>query len=103
MKKRAIIVLTLIACLASAAVIAEGKLKATEKNLIIYDGQDSGRFYAKIENVGDAPIGTDTGDLVAFSEDDEIIFSENYVTTVPSHCSRKTRLHTICWLSIHSA
>lgn len=85
MKKRVGLILVLLLCLLSVSAFADGKLKATEKNLIIYDGKDSGYFYAKVENVGDAPIGTDSGDLVAFSEDDEIIFTKSYVTTVPSY------------------
>lgn len=85
MKKYIGLILSLLICLISVSVCAEGKLKATEKIMIIYDGKDSGRFYAKVENVGDAPIGTDSGDLVAFSDDDEIILSKSYVTTMPSY------------------
>lgn len=85
MKKGLTVILVLIACTLSSTVLAEGKLKATEKNLIIYDGKDSGRFYAKIENVGDSAISADSGDLVIFSDDDEIILSDSFITTLPSY------------------
>lgn len=84
MKRMVSLLLILVfAFLASAS--AEGKLKVTEKNLIVYTGKDSGSFYAKIENVGDAAVGVDSGDLVVFSEDDDILLSESYITTSPSY------------------
>lgn len=84
MKKKVLSVLLVLMLLLSVAALGEGKLKITQKNLIIYSGDDSGYFYAKVENVGDAPIGVGYGDLVLFSEDDEIILTENYVSPSPS-------------------
>lgn len=69
----------------SATALAEGKLKVTEKNLFVYAGDDNGCFYAKVENVGDVAVGVDSGDLVIFSEDDDIILTDSYITTLPSY------------------
>lgn len=63
--------------------LAEGKLSVTQKNLFVFDGKDSGYFYAKVENTGDAPIGVDSGSLVAFSPDDEIVVTQDYITAYP--------------------
>ena len=75
-------VMILLQC--SSAACADGKLKATEKTLVLLPGGSTGYFFARVENVGDAPIGTDSGDLVIFSEDDEILLSDSYVTTTPT-------------------
>ncbi len=80
-----IVVLLLVLTLVCCSSLAEGKLKATEKNLFVYANDDNGYFYAKIENVGDAPIASNSGDLVIFSDDDEIVTTESYVTTLPSY------------------
>lgn len=88
MLKRAISLILAALCLACLLVtpaFAEGKLKATEKNLILIPGEAIGYFFAKIENVGDAPVCTGSGDLVLFTEDDEILLSENYLSTAPSY------------------
>lgn len=81
MLKKVIALLLVVFCFTTTA-FAEGKLKATEKVFIVCDGE--GYFYAKIENVGDAAASTGYGDLVAFDDDDEIVFSTNYVSTYPS-------------------
>lgn len=81
MFKKAIALLLVVLCFTTTA-FAEGKLRATEKVFIVYNGE--GYFFAKIENVGDAAVSTGYGDLVAFDEDDEIIFSTSYVSTSPS-------------------
>lgn len=81
MFKKAIALLLVVLCFTTTA-FAEGKLRATEKTFIVYNGE--GYFFAKVENVGDAAVSTGYGDLVAFDEDDEIIFSTSYVSTSPS-------------------
>lgn len=63
----AILVACMFVFLFSATALAEGKLKVTEKNLLVYAGDDNGYFYAKVENVGDVAVGVDSGDLVIFS------------------------------------
>lgn len=82
MLKKVISLLLIVACCFTTTAFAEGKLKATEKNLIVYG--NGSYFFAKVENVGDAPIATGNGDLVLFTEDDEILLSTNYVSTLPS-------------------
>lgn len=83
--KRIAALLVVLVLLCSSSVLGEGKLKVTEKNLLVFPGDDSGYFYAKVENVGDEAVGVDSGDLVVFSEDDDIILTESYVTTNPSY------------------
>lgn len=83
MKRIFTLVVILCLCISGVAV-AEGKLKATEKVLYVIEGDNNAYFFCKVENVGDAPIGTDSGDLVAFTEDDEILFTESYVSSQPS-------------------
>ena len=65
-------------------VSAEGKLTVTDKTVVINDGDDSGHFYAKIENDGDTPIGIDNGKLVLFSENDDILETSEYIGAYPS-------------------
>lgn len=84
MKRIFALVLALTICLFSAAALAEGKLTVTEKNLIQLDGSDVAYFFAKVENTGDDAIGVGTGKLVAFSADDEVLISEDYVSTSPN-------------------
>lgn len=81
MLKKTIALLLVVLCFTTTA-FAEGKLKATEKTFIVCDTR--GYLFAKVENVGDAPVTTGSGDLVVFDEDDEIICSSSYVTTYPS-------------------
>lgn len=82
MLKKVICLILVVVCCFTTTVFADGKLKATEKNFLVYENE--GYFFAKVENVGDAPITTGNGDLVVFTEDDEILFSTNYVCTLPS-------------------
>ena len=84
MKRIFALVLALTICLFSAAALAEGKLTVTEKNLIEFEDSDTAYFFAKVENTGDAAIGVGSGKLVAFSADDEVLVSENYVCTSPN-------------------
>ena len=77
--------LSFILLFCSSNALCEGKLKTTEKNLVVFNGEDNGYFYAKVENIGDTAVGVDSGDLVIFSENDDIILSTSYVTTSPSY------------------
>ena len=83
MKRIFALVLALTVCLFSAAALAEGKLTVTEKNLLEFEGSDTAYFFAKVENTGDDAIGVGCGKLVAFSADDEVLVSENYVSACP--------------------
>lgn len=64
--------------------LAVGDTKATKKSLLVID-DDSGYFFAKVENIGDAPIGLDNGNLAIFSTDDELILSDSYVSALPNY------------------
>ena len=63
---------------------AAGNVTVTDKTICIAPGDDSGHFYAKIENDGDEPVGVDNGKLVLFSSNDEILVTSDYVNTYPS-------------------
>lgn len=78
--------LLLVLCLAMGnTALADGKLKVTDKTLIVYDGDDSGYFFARIENTGDAPIAVGYGNLVTFDDEDEIVFSDGLITVCPNY------------------
>ena len=83
--KRIIALVLAMLLVFSVSAMAEGKLKATEKNLILFDDGETGYFLAKVENVGDEAIGSDDGNLVIFSDDDEIMVTEDYISTLPDY------------------
>lgn len=83
--KRLIAVLLVLCFALGSTALAEGKLKVTDKTLIVYDGDDNGYFFARIENTGDAPITVSTGNLVTFNDEDEIIFTDSYVAICPGY------------------
>lgn len=86
MKKKIVILLTTFTMAAfSATAMAEGTLTAETNSVYIFDGKDSGWFYAKIENTGDAPIIFDNSKLALFSDKDELISSEDYIESYPSN------------------
>jgi len=82
--------------LMSCAALAEGKITATQRALYIYDGKDSGFFYAKLENTGDSPIGIDSGKLVVFDDNDEIICTKNYITPLPNNITLEEGEYVYC-------
>ena len=84
MKKLTVLIASLLLIALCTAGFAEGKLTVTSKNVIIYAGKDSGVFVARVENTGDAPLYYDNGKLVIFSEDDDILATENYIYSSPS-------------------
>lgn len=81
--KRLVSFVAMLACILVSTGFAEGKLSVSQKNLHIFDGDDNGYFYAKIENTGDETIAVGTGTLVAFTAEDEIAFSEDYISVIP--------------------
>ena len=82
--KKAILLALLASLMLSGNCYAQGSITVSEKALIIPPGDDSGHFYAKVVNEGDAPIGVDSGKLVLFSANDEILVTSDYVNTYPS-------------------
>lgn len=83
--KKTLALLLAIVCILSVAACAEGKIKATQKTLCLFPGEDNAYFFAKIENVGDQPMGVGTGSLVMFTADDEILAVKDYISALPSH------------------
>ena len=81
MKKFVFVLFLLL--LAVNTCFADGQLTVTSKNTIIKPGNDSGMFIARVENTGDAPIYYDNGKLVIFSENDDILATENYISSSP--------------------
>lgn len=79
-----LLALTLFAMLVPAA-FAEGHIHVVSKSMIEFDGENTGYFLAKLENDGDEAIGVGTGKLVAFSADDDILLSKDFVSSSPSY------------------
>ena len=79
-----LLALTLFAMLVPAA-FAEGHIRVVSKSMIEFDGENTGYFLAKLENDGDEAIGVGTGKLVAFSADDDILLSKDFVSSSPSY------------------
>ncbi len=85
MKKTvAFILVVLILAALSGAAFAESGLTVQNETLIEIEEDDSAYFFAKIENTGDQAVGIGTGKLVGFSEDDDILITEEYLSTLPS-------------------
>lgn len=85
MKKTvAILLCVLLFCSLSITAFAENSLSFADKNLIELENSNSAYFFGKIENTGDQPVGIGRGKLVAFSEKDDILVTENYVSSLPS-------------------
>ena len=82
------------AALMSARILAAGELSVADKIAFIFPGDDSGYFYAKIENTGDAPVGVDSGKLVLFSENDDILETSDYINTYPGKMILNPGEHT---------
>jgi len=70
--------------LMASGTLAAGEISVDDKTAFIFPGKDSGYFYAKIENTGDAPVGIDSGQMVLFSDSDDILETASYVNTYPS-------------------
>ncbi len=83
--KKLVALILILSCILTFSACAEGKIKVTHKNLIVFEGDDSGYLYARIENTGDAAIGVGTGSLVCFTEDDEILLTESFIASYPSY------------------
>ena len=81
--KKFVALLLVLALALPALALAEGKSKVIEKTWIMADGDFY--FYAKVENVGDEPIYLDSGDLVIFDTDDELLKTESYVSAYPRY------------------
>ena len=86
LKKSFVVILIVLfsLCCVECICLADGSLTVTSKNLIIKPGKDSGMFIGIVENTGDQPIYYDNGKLVVFSEDDDILATDNYVYSSPS-------------------
>lgn len=83
--KRTIALLLTLGILCSGVAYSEGKATITNKNLILFPNDDNGYFFAKVENLSEETVGVDTGNLVIFSTEDDIILSDSYITTLPSY------------------
>lgn len=82
MKKLLSIALAIILLLSLQMAFAEEKLKITEKSLFVKDGK-SAAFFAKVENVGDKATYVGNGSVVGFDENDEIVATEDYISSLP--------------------
>jgi hypothetical protein len=71
----------------SISALAEGEKSVTQKNFYAMDSSFStyGYLFAKVENVGDEAIYLDSGKLVVFDSNDEIIETSDYVSAYPRY------------------
>lgn len=66
---------------------AEEELSVPETSLLEFEGEyssDTGYFFAKIENNSEVAVAIDSGTLVAFKENDEILLTMEYIGSSPS-------------------
>lgn len=78
-----LVLMTVLCC--AAVVSAEAEITVIDKILITTEGDWTGDFFAKVENTGDSGAYLEYGGkLVAFSDDDEIIISHDYVGSYPT-------------------
>ena len=85
--KKLCILFIVFACILSLPAFADDALTVSEKTWIELDGEWNswnGYFFAKVQNDGNEAINLGSGKLVGFSENDDIILSENYVSSYPS-------------------
>lgn len=82
MKKLLSIALAIILLLSLQMAFAEEKLKITEKSLFVKDDKNAA-FFAKVENVGDKASYVGNFGIVGFDEDDEIVVTEDYISSLP--------------------
>ena len=81
------VLLSLILILSSvlfSPVLAAAEFTATDQSLIIFDEDDNGYFFARVENTGDAGGYIGSGTLDILNENDEVIVTKNYVGSNPS-------------------
>lgn len=64
-----------------ASVPGEGELRVVTENLYVPDGGDTGYFFAKVENTGSDPIGTDYGSLTILGDNDNVLFTREYISS----------------------
>lgn len=85
MKRFLTLLMTLCCVMALATTaLADAKISVTDKKLITFEGDWTGYFFAKVENTGDTGtyVGWD-GALVCFDSDDNILFTDGYISTCP--------------------
>ena len=82
MMKRAL-GLCLALCMLLAAVSALADLTVAQENLVIYDGDDAGYYFAIVRNDGNAPAAMSSGELVLRGEDGSQLVKEGFVTASP--------------------
>ncbi len=71
--------------LLTTSAFADAKMTAVEKTLITFQGDWKGYFFAKVENTGDTAGYIEYGGkLVGFDDNDDVILSEDYISSYPS-------------------
>ena len=84
MKKFALFTLVLIlTALLCVPAFAAAELTVTETTLFIYDDDDDGYFFAKVENTGDAGAYFRSGTLELRDDTGNAFITKNYVSSAP--------------------
>lgn len=85
MKKAILIGLMLILSIGLfTSAFADAELTITDKTLIIFDDDDDGYFFARVENTGDAGTNVGSGTLTIYDEAGEAMIEKKYISTSPS-------------------
>ncbi|MCQ2437773.1 MAG: hypothetical protein MJ099_05195 [Clostridia bacterium] len=82
--KKFIALLLAVACMLTVVALADAELTVLAKNYIELPDDDNAYFYAKLYNSGDAGCYVASGKLVGFSSKDDILVTEEYVSSTPS-------------------
>ena len=66
------------------SVFADAEFTITDKTLIIFDDDDDGYFYGRVENTGDTGGYTGSGTLTIYDENGDVMIEKNYISASPS-------------------
>lgn len=86
MKKLLLFGSAVLLCCTFATGQAQEEIKVTQKNYYTFSEYSTyGYLFAKVENTGDVPVYLDSGKLVIFDENDDIVETAQFVQTYPDY------------------
>ena len=82
--KKLLVTILLFSLLLSFTALAEGKITVEQKKLVTFEGKWQAFFFAKVANTGDSPCYVQNGCKLVGFNDDDVVFTEDYVNAYPS-------------------
>jgi len=82
--KKLIVAILLFSLLLSFTALAEGKITVEQKKLVTFESDWEAYFFAKVANTGDSPCYVQNGCKLVGFNDDDVVFTEDYINTYPS-------------------